>query len=129
VLVDANHPDLSRAVTDDVAGGQLATQHLIGLGHRHIAYISDPLTNPFNFTSSRDRYQGYRQALEVSSIGFVPEYHQQGEHGRYEARRLTTELLQLPEPPTAIFAASDTQAMGVLEAAREAEWSCRGICQ
>lgn len=120
VLVDANHPALSRAVTDDVAGGRLAVQCLIDLGHRRIAYISDPLESPFNFTSSRDRYQGYRHALESAGILFRPEYHRQGEHGRYEARCLAAELLALPEPPTAIFAASDTQAMGVLEAAQDA---------
>ena len=120
VLIDANHPRLSRAVTDDVAGGQMATQHLIDLGHCRIGYISDPLQNPFNFISSRDRYQGYRQALQAAGIPFSSEYHRQGEHGRYEARRLAAELLALPEPPTAIFAASDTQAMGVLEAARDA---------
>ncbi len=118
VLVDVNHPALSRAVTDDVAGGRMATQYLIDLGHRRIGYISDPLESPFNFTSSRDRYLGYRQALEAAGIPFQSEYHRQGEHGRYEARRLAIELLALPEPPTAIFAASDTQAMGVLEAAQ-----------
>ena len=42
----------------------------------------------------------------------------QGEHGREPARHLAQALLDLPEPPTAIFAASDTQALGVLEAAR-----------
>jgi DNA-binding LacI/PurR family transcriptional regulator len=93
---------------------------LIQLGHRRVAYVSDPLEGPFNFTSSRDRFQGYRQALQAAGIPFRPEYHRQGEHGRYEARRLTSELLALPEPPTAIFAASDTQAMGVREAAQDA---------
>ncbi len=120
VLVDAHHPDLSRAVTDDVKGGRLATRHLIDLGHRRIAYVSDPLQGPFHFTSSRDRYQGYRQALEAASLPFCPDYHRQGKHGRYEARHLTSELLALPDPPTAVFAASDTQAMGVLEAAQDA---------
>ncbi len=120
VLVDADHPALSRVVTDDVNGGRLATQHLIDLGHRRIAYISDPLDTPFNFTSSRDRYQGYRLALEQAGIPFRPDYHRQGEHGRYEARHLASQLLAMPEPPTAIFAASDTQAMGVLEAAQDA---------
>jgi DNA-binding LacI/PurR family transcriptional regulator len=120
VLIDAVHPALNWTVTDDVGGGLLATQHLIELGHRRIGYVSDPLESPFNFTSSRNRYQGYRQALQAAGIPFRPEYHRQGEHGRYEARHLTNELLALPEPPTAIFASSDTQAMGVLEAARDA---------
>ncbi len=123
VLVDANHPSLNslnRVIVDDVKGARTAVQHLIDLGHRRIGYISDLLDNPFNFTSSRDRYQGYRQALAAAHVPFRAEYHRQGEHGRYEARRLATQLLSLPERPTAIFAASDTQAMGVLEAARDA---------
>ena len=123
VLVDANHPaltELNRIITDDVAGGQRAVEHLIGLGHRRIGYISDPLETPFNFTSSRDRYQGYRQAHEAAGLPVRPEYQAQGEHGRLPARQLAAALLALPEPPTAIFAASDTQALGVLEAAKQA---------
>ncbi|HTP10521.1 MAG TPA: LacI family DNA-binding transcriptional regulator [Anaerolineae bacterium] len=122
ILVDANHPllkSLNRVITDDVAGGRAATQHLIDLGHRRIAYISDPIDTPFNFTSSRDRLLGYQQALQAAGIPFRSDYHGQGEHGRYEARRLAAEMLQQPDRPTAIFAASDTQALGVLEAAQD----------
>jgi DNA-binding LacI/PurR family transcriptional regulator len=129
VLVDANHPSLSsmnRVIVDDVLGGRTATQHLIDLGHSRIGYISDLLDNPFNFTSSRDRYLGYRQALNAAGIPFRPEYHGQKEHGRYEARLLAEQMLALPERPTAIFAASDTQAMGVLEAARNAGFHVPG---
>jgi LacI family transcriptional regulator len=121
--IDANHPSLislNRVIVDDVKGGQVATQHLIDLGHRQIGYISDLLESPFNFTSSLYRYQGYRSSLQAAGIQFQSEYQRQSEHGRYEAHRLATEMLQLPEPPTAIFAASDTQALGVLEAARDA---------
>jgi DNA-binding LacI/PurR family transcriptional regulator len=122
VLVDANHDSLvglNRVIVDDVAGGRLATQHLIDLGHRRIAYISDTLDTPFNFTSSRDRLKGYQQTLQAAGIPVCPEYHLQDEHGRYEAYRMAMRLLRLPDPPTAIFSASDTQAMGVLQAARE----------
>lgn len=122
VLVDTNHPSLTmlnRVVVDDLEGGSKATQHLIDLGHRRIGYISDPLENPFNFTSSLFRYQGYKHALEKAGIAFRDDYHGQGEHGRYEAHRLAVNMLSLPERPTAIFAASDTQAMGVMEAARD----------
>jgi DNA-binding LacI/PurR family transcriptional regulator len=122
VLVDANHPSLTslnRVIVNDVAGGRQATQYLIELGHRRIGYISDLLETPFNFTSSRDRLEGYRQALTAAGIPFRADYHGQGEHGRYEARRLASRMLQLPDRPTAIFAASDTQALGVLEAAQD----------
>jgi DNA-binding LacI/PurR family transcriptional regulator len=122
VLVDANHPSLTtlnRVIVNDVEGGRLATQYLIDCGHHLIGFISDVLDSPFNFTSSHDRFVGYRLALENEGIPIKNEYHAHGEHGIYEARRLAIEMLKLPEKPTAIFAASDTQAMGVLEAARE----------
>jgi DNA-binding LacI/PurR family transcriptional regulator len=122
VLVDANHPSLhqlNRVIIDDVEGGRLATQHLIDLGHCRIGYLSDYLEEPFNFTSSRDRFAGYRRALQAADIPFQPEYHQQGEHGRQQANFMARQMLALPDPPTAIFAASDTQAMGVLQAARD----------
>ncbi|RME49093.1 MAG: LacI family transcriptional regulator [Chloroflexi bacterium] len=119
VLIDAHHPQLNRVVVDDVEGGRLATQHLIELGHHKIGYISDPLDNPFNFTSSRDRYLGYRQALEQAGISPRSDYHLQGEHGHFQAKVMAGQLLDLDDPPTAIFAASDTQAFGVLEALRE----------
>ncbi len=120
VLVDAHHPRLSRVVIDDVAGGCWAAQHLIDLGHYKIGYVSDWLESPFHFASSRNRYTGYRQALTEAGIPFRPEYHRQGEHGRQEAREMALDLLALPDPPTAIFAASDIQAIGVLGAADEA---------
>ncbi len=116
VLVDAYHPQLSRVVVDNVAGGYMATRHLIDLGHRRIAYISDFLDDPFN-SPVRDRFTGYCQALAEAGIAFRPEYHLQGVHGRSAARQMTQHLLSLPEPPTAIFAYSDTQAIGVLEEA------------
>jgi DNA-binding LacI/PurR family transcriptional regulator len=120
VLIDGHHPQFSRVVTDDVAGGHMATQHLIELGHQRIAFVSDYFENPFNFVSSRDRFTGYRQALKETGIPFNPEHHRQGEHSRQKARELAHELLAMPDPPTAIFASSDIQAIGVLEAARDA---------
>jgi LacI family transcriptional regulator len=119
VLVDAHHPALSYVVIDDVRGGYMATKHLIELGHTRIAYISDPLESPFRFTSSLHRYQGYRQALDEAAIVFRSEYHRWAEHGEEQARDMARHLLSLAEPPTAIFAASDTQAIGAMEAIRE----------
>jgi DNA-binding LacI/PurR family transcriptional regulator len=119
VLLDAHHPRLSRAIADDVNGGRIATQHLIDLGHRKIGYVSDLLENPFHFVSSRNRYVGYHEALAASGLPVRAAYHRQDDHGRHQARDMAKELLTLPDRPTAIFAASDIQAMGVLEAAQE----------
>ncbi len=122
VLIDAHHPALTtlhQITVDDVAGGRVVTEYLIGLGHTRIGFIGDPADNPFNFTSSRDRALGYRQALAAAGIPYRPEYYAEGPHGRQYARESAIKMLTLPERPTAIFAASDVQAVGVLEAARE----------
>jgi DNA-binding LacI/PurR family transcriptional regulator len=119
VLVDAHHTDLSRVLVDDFEGGYQATRHLLEFGHRKIAYISDELENSFRFVSMRLRYDGYRRALAEAGVPFQDLYHQQGPHGRVEAAQMAKQLLRQPDPPSAIFAASDTQAFGVLDAAHE----------
>lgn len=119
VLLDAEHPDLTSINIDDVDGGRQAAEHLIELGHQKIAYISDDLDSPFGFVASSERFKGFRQALVEHDIVFRDDYHQQGEHGRFRAHHLTQELMRLDDPPTAIFAASDTQALGVIEAIRQ----------
>lgn len=119
VLMDARHPDLNHVVVDDVEGGYMATQHLLELGHGRIAFVGDAYPNPFNFTSSHHRHVGYRMALDEAGIDRRPEYSVTGEHGRDVAWELAHQLLSLEEPPTAVVASSDIQAMGVLEAARE----------
>ncbi len=119
VLIDAHHPLLHRLTINDADGGRMATEHLINLGHRKIAFIGDYLENPFGFASSRERFEGYYQALEMAEIPFRSDYFKQGLHGQLPARKLAMELLSAPDRPTAIFAASDTQAIGVLAAARD----------
>ena len=118
ILVDARHHDLPSVVIDDVAGGRLATQYLIELGHRRIAFVGDKPPDPFRFLSSRDRTEGYERALADAAIPLRPEYVREGTQSRHVARSVAEELLRLPDRPTAIFAASDVQALGVLEAAR-----------
>jgi len=110
---------LPRVVGDDVAGGELAAGHLLDLGHQRIAFVGDEFENPFGFTSGRDRFTGFQRALAQRRVPLRPDYVALGAHGRYAARELGHRLLTSPEPPTAIFAASDTQALGVLSAARE----------
>jgi LacI family transcriptional regulator len=120
VLLDAHHPRLPSVSIDDVEGGALATRHLIELGHERIAFVGDRPQPDFGFVASERRRDGYRRALEDAGLPVDPELEREGPHGRLVAHRLTRELLSLDEPPTAIFAASDTQALGVLEAARYA---------
>ena len=117
VMVDVSHPAFPSVAIDNVAGGRLATRHLLDLGHRRIGFVGDPEVNLFGFTASADRRRGYSDALTSASIDLEPKLVRLGAHGRDVAHRLTDELLGLSNPPTAIFAATDTQALGVLEAA------------
>lgn len=129
VMIDADHPDLQalhRITVDDVAGGRLATRHLIDLGHSRIGFLGDPADNAFHFRSSSDRFQGYRTALEDAGIALDQALYAEGEHGREQARSLARGLLSRSQRPTAIFAASDTQAAGVLEAAADLGLSVPG---
>ena len=119
VLVDYPHERLPSVHTDDVAGGRTATEHLLELGHERIAFLGDFEHNYHGFTSSAMRRVGYQEALCSAGLEVDLELVRRASHGREPAAVLTRELLEMTDPPTAIFAASDTQAMGVLEAADE----------
>ena len=122
VFIDVHTPSverLPRVVGDDVAGGAMAARHLLDLGHRSIAFIGDALADPFGFTSSRDRERGFREELARAGIDLPDQAIGHGAHGRYEARDLARRMLDRQDRPSAIFTASDTQALGVIAAARE----------
>jgi DNA-binding LacI/PurR family transcriptional regulator len=101
---------------DDVAGGAIAGRYLFTLGHRAIGFVADSFDNPYGFTSSRDRYAGFSEVLRELGCDVEAAL---GAHGSRSARDLALRLLTGRRPPTAIFAASDTQALGVMSAARD----------
>ena len=70
----------------------------------------------YDFSTSRERYWGYKRALEESGIAILDEYMCLGPHGYHTAQTLTETSLEQPEPPTAIFAMSDIQALGCIAA-------------
>ncbi len=123
VFIDVHTPSVDkmpRVIGDDVAGGALAAKHLLKLGHRAIGFIGDAVSSPFGFTSSTDREAGFTRELSSIGITIPPNWFGHGAHGRYEARDLAGRMMNERERPTAIFAASDTQALGVIAAASEA---------
>ena len=124
VTVDAITPGVPQTVSDDVAGGRLATAHLLALGHRRIGFVGDTMRGAaaasrigLGHLASQHRLTGYRQALAVAGVRYDPKLVRRGPHGPANAEALAADLLARPDPPSAIFAASDTQAMGVLAAA------------
>lgn len=120
-LSDACADEVNCISPDNEHGGYLATRHLLEIGHRRIAYVGDKFPDPYGFPTSELRYNGYLSALKEYNVPHRAEYVRLGKHGEDMAHQLTEQLLGLPEMPTAIFAMSDIQAVGCIEAIREAE--------
>jgi len=124
VTIDVAVAGVPQTLTDDVAGGRLATEYLLAMGHRRIGFIGDTMHGAqatgrlrLGFESSQRRLAGYRRALAGAGLDIDSTLVRRGPHGPATAEALARDLLALPVPPTAIFAASDTQAIGVLAAA------------
>ena len=107
-------PDIPSVGATNWLGGRLATEHLLSLGHRRIAIIAGAADLP----CSRDRIAGYRAALENAGIPVDSALIRPGLFSQETGYEQAMILLDLPEPPTAIFAGSDAQAMGVYAATR-----------
>ncbi len=119
VLVDAPSDELLSDTIDDVAGGVLATQHLISLGHTRIAFVGDQEETAIGVPASADRRRGFQRAMKDARLEVSPQYVRTVPHGTETARTVAEDLLRLEQPPTAVVAASDVQAFGVLAAARD----------
>ncbi len=105
-------------VIDNVAAAELATRHLINLGHRRIGAITGSRT-ALEFHIPGQRIQGYLQALDAAGIEIRPELIQRGNfsfEGGAEAMKV---LYSVENPPTAVFAISDEMAIGALKTIRD----------
>jgi DNA-binding LacI/PurR family transcriptional regulator len=118
VLVDTYSPLLTSLVVNNIEGAYLAIKNLIEKGHRRIGFVNGIIEGNFKFNQANDRLIGVHRAFSEAGIAFEPQLMLATEWNRAGGRSAATQLLCLPEPPTAIFAASDIQAVGVLEAAR-----------
>lgn len=103
-------------VTHDSRGAARAARHLAELGHRRIAFISGPDT----FRSSHERGRGFAEGLAEHGLTLDPAYIRRAAYTFESGVDAATELLALPERPTAIFAGNDEMAIGVMKAARDA---------
>jgi LacI family transcriptional regulator len=96
------------------AGGMAATRHLLDLGHRRIAYLGGPAAAACH----QARMHGYRGAMEAGEAPVPDGYVRTGRFSYEHGIAGGAALLELAEPPTAVFAGSDETALGVIEAAR-----------
>lgn len=118
VVIDDQHlpANLPWVGADNRLGAYHAVRHLINLGHRRIAHIQ----GPSSYQCSHERYQGYAQALLEAGLMPDPKLIVQGDFEIASGRACARQLLALEERPTAIFAANDNMAWGVLEVAEDA---------
>jgi DNA-binding LacI/PurR family transcriptional regulator len=119
VLIEYPHPKLNCVEIDDVQGGQMAATYLLKKGHRRVAFLGDTNLPEYSIHPVSLRLSGFRQKLKESGVDLPDTLVRLAPYTQEQTRQVAKELLILPEPPTAIFAATDFQALGVLKAAHQ----------
>jgi LacI family transcriptional regulator len=107
-------------ITDNFGAAYEGTRHLISLGHRRIAII----TGQLNLSNGLDRLEGFRKALQEEHLVLPDRYVQLGNFQTESGYRCGLELMQLPEPPTAIFSSNNKMTLGLMRALRELHIPC-----
>ncbi len=120
VVFVGGHPrgglDVDAVTLDDEGAARSAVDHLIGLGHRRIAMITGPLIED----CTQDRIKGYREVMEAARYAMPADFIIEGDWSATTGHAALLELLNRPQPPTAVFAQNDRMALGALRAARDA---------
>ena len=114
ILVNNQHPGafVHSVMIRNQEGGRAAANHLIGLGHRRIAYLGDQT----GYQSDAERCAGYREALDAAGIAFTQELVVQGDGKPEGGQRAMDQLLALANPPTAVCCYNDMSALGAMRA-------------
>lgn len=120
VLIEYSHSALNSIVIDDAEGGRLAARYLIGKGHKRLAFLGD-IEPPERYAiyPVKSRLHGFKEVLKEAGIDLPKKYIRQAENRQDISIKAVHELLNVDNPPTAIFAASDVQAMSVMKVARQ----------
>ena len=117
VIIDEDIPGITvpRIFVDNTEGAYQATRHLVEAGHRRIAYLGGPI----GLLTVTERREGFMMAMNEAGVPVRPEYVAMGSFAPELARAATQTFLDLPLPPTAIFASSDYLAIGALMGLRD----------
>lgn len=119
VLIEFGHPDFSSVEISDFQGGWMAAEYLLSKGHTRIAFLGDIDPPDYAIRPVVTRYDGFRQKLDEAGVGLPSQYIHSSWYDQDNSRQAARRLLTLDEPPTAIFAAADIQAIAVMKVARE----------
>jgi DNA-binding LacI/PurR family transcriptional regulator len=119
VLIEYPHPKLNSIEINDVQGGRLAAEYLIHKGHKRIAFLGDTeQREEYAIHPASKRLIGFQQALQDAGIPLPKQYISYAPNTQEHSMKAARRLLELAEPPTAIFAAADIQALSILKVAR-----------
>ena len=111
--VTRNGERFSSVLTDNSRGASIATDYLIGLGHKKIAMISGPLTT----TPGKRRADGFRASLKKASL--TPQYFIESDFSQAGGYASMCALFERDEAPTAVFTANNLMTIGALHALRD----------
>jgi LacI family repressor for deo operon, udp, cdd, tsx, nupC, and nupG len=118
-IVGADVPGWATVRIDDEHAARTATRHLLDLGHRRIGYVGGSVDGVLDFTAPAARLAGYRATLAEAGVAHDPSLEVDGEFTIAGGVRAGPRLLDRPDRPTAVFAASDEMGIGILRSARE----------
>ncbi|MEU8877108.1 LacI family DNA-binding transcriptional regulator [Streptomyces javensis] len=102
--------DTDTVLTDNFEAAAAGTRHLISQGHRRIAFLGD---SP-DVSTTRERLAGYRAAMEEAGLAVVSDLVADGCPTEHEAAGMTGRLLELREPPTAVFSSNARCSIGLV---------------
>ena len=122
VFIDRRIPAVpaDAVIVDNVAGARQVVQHILQLGHRRIGAI----TGLPHISTTHERIQGYRQALESAGVPLDPALMLGGNSRLEGGFRAAHELLSRDKRPTAIFATNNLMAIGLMRAVAERGLRC-----
>ena len=107
--------EVSCIAVDNTGGAEAAVNYLISLGHKRVAHITGDLITQ----AAAQRLEGYKRALKKNNITLREDYIFKTDYSRGQARQAAERLLNISEPPTAVFVASDSMALEVMAVAKE----------
>jgi LacI family transcriptional regulator len=120
VLIEYPRHDLNTVEIDDVGGGELAAEFLISKGHRRLAFLGDTSDlGAYAILPITMRLQGFKNGIHAAGLSLPDKYICTSRYDVKDAERNIEPLLRLPDHPTAIFCATDMQALGVVNKARQ----------
>ncbi|MEE4597491.1 LacI family DNA-binding transcriptional regulator [Streptomyces sp. DSM 41524] len=108
-----DHIGCDQVTADNVAGGRLAAQYLVRAGHERIGF----LRGPQSASTALHRERGFRETLDELGHPLAPELVRPGDFSHDTARAAMRELLDRPQPPSAVFCANDLTALGAVDGA------------